>query len=399
MKPFDVVISGAGPAGCTAALSLARNGMRVALIDKAQFPRDKTCGDGVTPASARLLEELGVMEVVRQRVGPLTVFKGITLFSPDGAVVQGRLSQTGDRSSESYVIPRSLLDDCFVTCVKAHESISFFDNTESRELIINGDSARGLSTSGGEFYGKCIVAADGVYSPIAAQLGLLNRQKEQQGFAMRAYFSNVDRLNDSIELHYDNLILPGYGWVFPAGEKRANIGVGIMTRFKEPRGLKNMFERFIAENPVVSSKLKDAAMELGTLKAWPLPFGSFRGMRSQRNVLLAGDAGSFVDPLSGEGIFYALKSGQFAADAIVKALAENDRAQAGALYEKLWRKAFEFDEFSVGYFLQTMLNSRFLMETLLQFASKKQSRADLLADIIAHNRKKLDLVNLLNPLF
>jgi len=399
MKRFDAVISGAGPAGCSVALLLARKGLRVALLDKARFPRDKCCGDGIAPASARLLEELGVMDVVRRRVGPTTVFKGVTLFSPGGAVVKGHLSQRGESATKSYVIPRMLLDDCFVSCVKANDSITFFDNTESRELIMDGDSARGLSTSAGEFYGKYVIAADGVYSPIADQLGLLNRQKEQQGFAMRAYFSNVDSLSDSIELHYDNIILPGYGWLFPAGEKRANIGVGIMTRFRDQRDLKKMFEWFVAENPVVSSKLRHAVMEPGTLKAWPLPFGSFQGNRSQGNVLLVGDAASFVDPLSGEGIYYAIKSGQFAAEAIIESLEENDSSKAGALYEMLWKKAFEFDEFSVGYIIQTMLNSRFLMETLLQFASKKQSRADLLADIITHNRKKLDLLHLLNPLF
>jgi len=263
---------------------------------------------------------------------------------------------------------------------------------------MDGNRALSVHTSVGDYSGRVIIGADGIYSPIAAHLTRANRLKSHQGFALRAYFSKVKGLGDSIELHYDDSVLPGYGWIFPVGEDRANVGVGLFTRFKDQRGLRELFERFVEQNPFASVKLKRAVMEPGTLKAWPLPLGSFPGKRGRGNVLLTGDAGSFVDPLNGEGIYYALKSGRYAAEAVARVTGQDD---TGALncYEKLWRKEFQFREFAVGYALQPLLNNRSVLESLMRYAAGKPSRADLLAGVIGHNRKKTDLVKLLNPLY
>jgi len=113
-------------------------------------------------------------------------------------------------------------------------------------------------------------------------------------------------------------------------------------------------------------------------------------------VLLTGDAGSFVDPLNGEGIYYALKSGRYAAEAAARALDEEE-IRASMYYEKLWRKEFSFHEFTLGYALQPLLNNEFLLESLMRFAAKKQTRANLLAGVIGHNFKKRDLLKLIPP--
>ncbi len=396
MKSYDVVISGAGPAGCSSALFLAQKGYRVLLLDKATFPREKVCGDGITAASSTLLEEMGVMDLVRLRFAPLMVFKGVTLFSPDGTVVHGRIAQAGSLDGFAYVIPRKELDDCLIACVKEHSTITFLENTTVTDIIMDGERARGLSSSGGDWFGRVIIAADGAYSPIASRLHLANKEKKHQGFAIRAYFSKVEGLTDAIELHYDKSMLPGYGWIFPADKQRANVGVGLMTRFKDQRALKQLFERFVGENAFASEKLKHAVMEPGTLNAWPLPFGSFRGKRGRGNVLLTGDAGSFIDPLSGEGIYYALKSGRYAAEAAARALDEEE-TRASIYYEKLWRKEFLLHDFTIGYALQPLLNSEFLLESLMRFVAKKQTRANLLAGVIGHIYKKRDLLKLIPP--
>ena len=396
MKCYDVVISGAGPAGCSSALFLAQKGYRVLLLDKATFPREKVCGDGITAASSALLEEMRVMDRLRLRLGPLMVCKGVTLFSPAGTVVQGRISQAGSLAGAAYVIQRKELDNSLIACVKEHSTITFLENTAVTDIIMDGDKARGVRSSGGDWFGRVIIAADGAYSPIASRLNLANKEKKHQGFAIRAYFSKVEGLTDSIELHYDKSMVPGYGWIFPSGKQRANVGVGLMTRFKDQQGLKQLFERFVTENAFASEKLKHAVMEPGTLKGWPLPFGSFQGKRGLGNVLLTGDAGSFVDPLNGEGIYYALKSGRYAAEAAARALDEEE-TRASMYYEKLWRKEFSFHEFTLGYALQPLLNNQFLLESLMRFAAKKQTRADVLAGVIGHNLKKRDLLKLLSP--
>jgi geranylgeranyl reductase family protein len=397
MKIYDAAISGAGPAGCAAALFLARKGYRVLLFDKERFPREKVCGDGLTSASSSLLEELGVMEGILEKTGQLSSFKGVRIFSPDAAVVNGRFSGTGRFKSGAFVLPRKELDDCLVSFVKTHESITFLDATTVDDVIMRGGMANGVSSSRGEFSARIVIAADGFYSPIASRLQLKNTVKKHLGFAIRAYFSGIEGLGDAIELHYDKSMLPGYGWIFPAGKQRANVGVGMITRFMDQRGLKKMFERFISVNACASRKLKHALMESGTLKAWPLPLGSYRGKRGWGNVLLVGDAGSFVDPLTGEGIYYALQSGRYAAEAAGKALAAGDETGAASLYEILWRKEFLFDDFTVGYAVQSLLNNPFLLEKLMRFIAKKQKRADLLADVIGHNRKKITLLKLMLP--
>ena len=399
MKLYDAVISGAGPAGCSAALTLAQKGHSVLLIDKARFPREKICGDGVTAASTALLEEMGVLEQLRQRPGSLKLFKGATFVSPGGAVVQGRILQKGCLQGDSYVIARTDLDECLVNRVKDHSSITFFDNTTVSDLVMDGDRARGVRTSAGEFLGSMIIAADGAWSPIAKQLNLLNRDKTHQGFAMRAWFSGVEGLNDSIELCYDKAMLPGYGWIFPAGPKRANVGVFLLPRFTDQRSTKRLFERFVSEYAYATSKLKYAVMEPGTLKSWPLPFGSFAGRRGRGYVLLVGDAGSFIDPITGEGIYYALKTGRYAAEAVAHALEKNDESAALTCYEQLWRGEFSNRVYLPGYVFQHFMNNAWFVDTFMRYTARKQHRADLLADVVAHNRKRRDLFKLLNPFY
>jgi len=394
MKHYDAVISGAGPAGCSAALFLARRGHHVLLLDKARFPRDKTCGDGVTAKASSLLEEMGVLEGIRRRCGDLPVFDGVTVSFSPGLLVQGRI--TPFKGASSHIIPRKELDNSILDCIKEQPSITFLDGTQVIDLIMEGSRVKGVTSSKGEYFGRIIIAADGFYSPIAKRLGLLNRQKEHLGFAIRAYFSDVEGLTDAIELHYDQSMAPGYGWVFPVGENRANVGVGVITRFREQRGLKKLFEQFVSTNKFVATRLNHATIEPGSLKAWPLPLGSFQGKRGRGNALLAGDAGSFVDPLTGEGIYYALQSGKYAAEAASRALSD-DESNASSYYEAFWRKEFLFDEFTMGYALQTLLQHRFILAPFLTFASKKQSRADLLAAVIAHRARKIDLLKMFVP--
>lgn len=398
MKGYDVVIAGAGPAGCSAAIFLARKGLSVALCDKARFPREKACGDGLTSASTRLLHALGVTELLRERLGEPSPFHGVTIVSPFGTVVSGG-TECPELERRCFVVPRMVLDDCLVSCAREHSSITLMEGVAVDGLLRQGDRVTGLSTSAGALPGTCVVGADGSYSKVAGSMGLLNRDRRHQGFAIRAYFSEVPVLERYIELHYEKYLLPGYGWFFPVGEHRVNVGVGIMPRFTDQRGARRLFEKFVRESPRVARRLGGAVMEKGSLRAWPLPSGSFTAPRGRENVLLVGDAGSLVDPVTGEGISYALQSGRYAAEAIAGALGAGDASQAFGRYDPLWKNDFQNRVYRAGYALQPLLANEFVVEALIRHVSLRRQWADLLGDVISQKRPRHELLHLFNPFF
>ena len=250
----------------------------------------------------------------------------------------------------------------------------------------------GVRSKNETFMGKFIIGADGVHSTIAKILSLRNDNPKHRGIAMRAYFDNVENLNHEIEIHYEESILPGYAWIFPTSEHTANIGVGILTRFADSTGIRDLFYRFLERNNLARIKLANAQMIENSLRGCPLPIGSFPSERSYRNVLLVGDAASFVDSLTGEGIYYALRSGEYAAEAIDLTISKSNRVEGvGTIYEKLWKKEFQWKEFYSGYLLQSILNKKYLANFGIYRASKSSKKAETLAGVIAHKLPKWKL--------
>ena len=210
---------------------------------------------------------------------------------------------------------------------------------------------------------------------------------------MRAYFDNVKGLNNCIEIHYDEAILPGYGWIFPTGEGKANVGVGVFNRFMGTKGIKNLFNIFIEKNKYAKEKLKNAQMIESSLKGGLITLGSYSSKRSNGNVLLIGDAGSFVDTLTGEGIYYALQSGEYCAQAVASGLSgDNPHHNIGDIYERLWKKEFKWKEFILGYSLQTFFKSKAFLNLSILRMSKKQKKSKTLAGVIAHQIPKTRLL-------
>jgi geranylgeranyl reductase family protein len=335
-KYYDVIVVGAGPAGCSAACFIAQKGYEVLLIDKAKFPRDKICGDGFSASSLAVLEKLGALEVV-ERANPFRIDK-VTVSSPNGTVVSAKPPSVEGLRDYGYVIPRKEFDNLFLQFTKGIPKVKLLENTHVEELIYDGLDVCGVRSKNETFMGKIIIGADGVHSTIAKILSLRNDNPKHRGIALRAYFDNVENLNHEIEL-------PGYAWIFPTSEHTANIGVGILTRFADSTGIRDLFYRFLEKNNHARIKLTNAQMIENSLRGCPLPIGSFPSERSNRNVLLLGDAASFVDTLTGEGIYYALRSGEYAAEAIDLTLSKSNRLErVGTIYEKLWKKEFKWKD-------------------------------------------------------
>src|ERR687894_742374 len=308
---FDLLVVGAGPAGAAAALEARRlhPAALVALVDKAEFPRDKACGDGLGPHAVDELAALGAAGVL-DGYPPI---RGLRLRSPRG------LEVAGDPARPNYVVPRSVLDARLVEAATAAGA------QLRRASVRRLEQHDGLVTVDGELAARVVVGADGANSTVRRLLGVASNPDRALAIAVRGYApAPAGRPEQLIAWVAEGW--PAYVWSFPTGTGLANVGYGLLrSRFHGDRA--ELHRRLHALLPGA-----DAAP--ASLRAPPLPFSSFRPPPGRGRVLLAGDAASLVNPLSGEGIYYALASGRLAARA---ALTEPDDPLAA--YRRLLAKA------------------------------------------------------------
>jgi len=311
---FDVLVVGSGPAGSIAALVLARGGARVALVDKAAFPRDKACGDLIGPRGVQLLRDLALGVPDDTRVSDMLV------VGPTGNRV--RLPAPPGRTYPGYgiVVQRSRFDACLQRSAIA-AGAEFFDG-RADEPIGDDDRLGGFSLSSTtRLRADVIVGADGATSRVAEVAGLVDPGRVLWAFAVRTY------LDEPVEVPHIMLWtpvphtgFPGYGWVFPAGEGRANVGLGVGVLADRTAGRRaardlDAFLEHAARVGVLDarSRVRSRARPLG---AW-LKMGLVGTVPARDRVFLVGDAAGLVNPLQGEGIAQAMDSGRAAAVAIL----------------------------------------------------------------------------------
>ena len=310
---FDVCIVGAGPAGSASACLLARLGLSVALIDRAVFPRDKTCGDGITPRGTRVLARLGVLDAVRKAA---FACNGVTVRASETteftiAFDRGRAAHDEPEHAQLLVLQRVALDDLLLRHAVAagaiHVPATRVVAVEERDMhceIVAHDGRR--------FTAPLAVLATGAESQLLRACGLL-AAKPPLEHAARAYFENVAGLADRVVLFFDGVDLPGYGWIFPTSPTSANIGCGVFARTGIPQAQR--LKQLIATHPALRMMLAGAT-QAGPIKAYPLRTDFKPAYSGRGRVLVAGEAAGLVNPITGEGIDYALESAEFLADAI-----------------------------------------------------------------------------------
>jgi geranylgeranyl reductase family protein len=394
-KGYDVIVVGAGPGGCSTAIGLARRGYDVLLMEKERFPRGKVCGDGISPPALGVLERLGVLPEVMQKE-PWKI-DGMRISSPAGQVVTASFSHLKGPFPFALVIPRREFDFLVVDQARKYSNIEILENWEVQDFIEQNGSVRGVKAhSDGQkevFSAKFLVGADGAYSVVARKTVSREKKIQPGAFGLRAYFLGVKGLTHQIEIHFGRSILPGYGWVFPTGEDSANVGVGIASRHLKERNIRDLFQTFVEENPFVKERLRKARMVENSLQGGAIPIGSFFRRRSRENVLLVGDAAGFTDVLTGEGIYFALRSGECAAEAIQSALRSPGEAdKVGRIYEGLWRSALPSREFLFGAFVHRLIVREFFLNRNIARALRKPSMARDLASILCHQKTKLRLL-------
>ena len=341
----DVIVVGAGPSGATTAYYLAQAGLNVLLLEKARFPREKVCGDGLTPRGVKALVAMGI------DVGPGSGWlrnKGLRVIGaglrlempwpeldsyPGYGLVRTRASldetlarraqAAGAKLLEGVTVTGPVLDDAGQIVGVAAQSEAESSNSGHPER------SRGATQV---FRSRVIVAADGNSSRLSVSMGLRKRDDRPLGVAVRTYYTSPRHDDDYLESWLDlwdgDRLLPGYGWIFGMGDGTSNVGLGLLNtsaafgntdyRALLKRWLRSMPEEwgFVEENR--TEPVRGAA----------LPMGFNRTPHYHRGLLLAGDAAGMVNPFNGEGIAYAMESGEILARTIAQALARPTREQA-----------------------------------------------------------------------
>jgi geranylgeranyl reductase family protein len=323
------LIVGAGPAGTAAAIELKRSGRDVVVIDKAEFPRDKCCGDGLTAEALRILDHLGLRP---ERVPNWNTVTDIMIRSPRGREIRLPLPDTGQYAA---IVPRADLDDQLVGLARA-----------AGADVRTGVSYRGLETVAGHvevatsddtFASRYVVAADGMWSPVRKSLGVGPSDYRGEWHAFRQYFADVGPAAQHLVVWFEPDLLPGYAWSFPLPGQRANVGFGILRgRSHGIQDMKRLWEDLL-ERPHIRAVLGPDAVPEDRHKAWPIPARVGRLPFTAERVFFVGDAAGTCDPMTGEGIAQALFSGRAAAEAINIAGALNPAGAADTYRRRIGR--------------------------------------------------------------
>lgn len=303
----ELLVIGAGPGGCAAAITASRAGRSVVVVDRASFPRDKTCGDGLTTGALRWLEQLDVPLTALDASAPVS---DVVLVSPSGRRIQLPLPRDGEHAR---VMRRVDLDETLVAAARASGAM-VIENAALTELKSLDSGVEATLEDGRVLRAPFAVAADGNYSTARRLLTPDAPPLLGEWSAFRQYFSSVDE--QRLWVLFERDLLPGYAWVFPLPGGRANVGFGMLRGPGVTGKVLAQKWRDLLERPSIRDVLGPRAQPEGAHRAWPIPSHLDPARLAHGRVLFAGDAAGVVDPMTGEGIAQALETGMLAARAI-----------------------------------------------------------------------------------
>lgn len=307
---FDVIICGGGPGGSTCALGFVDTNIRVAVIEKSKFPREKVCGDGMGSYIPKALDLISptfkkAFDQFKERI-PISHVH-MTAFSGKSARVAFR--------EPWFISSRYHFDNFLYEQASSLPNVTYFLEEQVTRVSINEEEVKVETDKNKCLTAKLIIGCDGATSIVRRQLTDYKLDPEYTCAAVRAYYSGVkDVLKDTFEFHFVPKYPNGYFWIFPSEGDNANIGFGMMTHDVANNKLKlrDVLLEIIENDPKLTQRFKDAT-PISDIKGWSIPFAYERHPISGHRFMLVGDAASVADPMSGEGIGQAIVTGRIAA--------------------------------------------------------------------------------------
>ena len=343
---FDVVIVGAGPSGSSCAYWLARAGWSVCLIEKKDFPREKTCGDGLTPRAVHQLAQMGLEPIVAANGHR---YSGLRAFG-FGSSVELNWPEHPIFPNYGYTITRFNLDGLVAEKAVEHgavlvngvEAVGLLEASESPNGGLKGAAGvlvkEKISDTTGEIRGRYVVVGDGQNSRLGRDLGTTRNRFWPMGMALRGYYASDRHDEPWIDSHLDirdphGAVVPGYGWIFPLGDGRVNVGVGLLSTDGAWKGVNTtkLQEYFVAQT--ADAWGLNEATSCGPPTGGRLPMGLAIGPRVGANTMIIGDAAGTVNPFNGEGIAYGYETGRLSAGVLGEALLADSPSML-ALYDE-----------------------------------------------------------------
>jgi geranylgeranyl reductase family protein len=391
VRRCDVLIIGGGPSGAACAYWLAGAGHDVVMVERKSYPRVKTCGDGLTPRSVKQLEDMGLTDELAaagHRYEGLRSHgfgKTLSLTWPSHPTLPGY----------GYVITRHDLD-ALVAQRAEKAGATVWEKAEATDVIVEGGLLRGAritrkadpTAEPVEVRARYTIVADGANSRIGRALGTSRNRTYPLGMAIRGYYTSPMHDQPWIDSWLDirdkeGNVLPGYGWIFPVGDGRVNVGVGLLSTFHQWKAVNttHLMESFVDYVPAEWDLRPETSC--GPPTGGRLPMGLSVGPHVGPNYLVVGDAGGTINPFNGEGIAYAYETGRMAADATHLALASGDgmalrsyRTELEARYALYYKVARAFVALighpeAMKLLVTTGMRSRSLMEWVLRIMANQ----------------------------
>lgn len=390
----EVIVVGGGPAGASTAIALRQRGLRVLVLDRANFPRDKVCGDVLLPEARAALRALGLdLRKLQARSYACT---GARYAGLDSRQIDGIFRDVSGKAAPWWMIRRRDFDE-WLLAQAARAGADVIEGIAVEDVIWNGDAVCGVTIRGRDgtrrqLRSQVVVGADGASSVVARSVGAFVREPQHTCLAGRAYVTGVTLPVPYLEVFTTARTLPGCAWIVPTSPSEANVGIGIVQTTADRLACtpQSIFDELRAEVPLLNERLRDAG-EI-KLAGWVLPSATERRRIAGRGWLLVGDAGAMVDPFTGHGIHHAIAAARIAGEVIANSLSDANDPVVLVDYERRCLDAFSH-EIERGRILQRLHAHPTVMRVALEASARHAGLRSAFIALVGHASPRRSLLH------